>query len=112
MDSAKVENFKPTPIEDESILVGRSYPNFKAFNQKNAFYNVLQAVKSHPSVLSSQANTRAAKLTIETLKSGKDTQVNAQALSGVSRDNSKNSFGAVGSLNISKLLFDGRSFLS
>ena len=27
-------------------------------------------------------------------------------MSGVSRDNSKNSFGAVGSLNISKLLFD------
>ena len=99
------ENFKPTPIEN-GILVGRSNPNFKAFNQRNAFYNILQAVKSHPSVLSHQANTRAAKLTIETLKSGKDTQVNAQALSGVNRDNSKNSFGAVGSLNISKLLFD------
>ena len=104
--SSFFENFKPTPIENESILVGRSDPNFKVFNQKNAFYNVLQAVKSHPSVLSAQANTRAAKLTIETLKSGKDTQVNAQALSGVNRDNSKNSFGAIGSLNISKLLFD------
>ena len=62
--SSFFENFKPTPIENESILVGSSDPNFKAFNQKNAFYNILQAVKSHPSVLSAQANTRAAKLTI------------------------------------------------
>ncbi len=104
--SSFFENFKTSPIENESILVGRSNPSFKVFNQKNAFYNVLQAVKSHPSVLSAQANTRAAKLTIETLKSGKDTQVNAQALSGISRDNSKNSFGAIGSLNVSKLLYD------
>ena len=104
--SSFFENFKTTPIENESILVGKSNPSFKVFNQKNAFYNVLQAVKSHPSVLSAQANTRAAKLTIDTLKSGKDTQVNAQALSGINRDNSKNSFGAVGSLNVSKLLYD------
>ena len=100
------EKFKPNPIDNERILVGRANPNFKVFNQKNAFYNVLQSVKSHPSVLSAQANTRAAKLTIETLKSGKDTQINVQALSGVSRDNSKNTFGGVGSFNISRLLYD------
>ena len=44
--SSFFENFKPTPIENESILVVRSDPNFKAFIQKNAFYNVLEAVKS------------------------------------------------------------------
>ncbi|PQM57007.1 MAG: hypothetical protein CML39_01610 [Rhodobacteraceae bacterium] len=101
-----LDRFKPSKIEDETIRVSQANPAFKAFKQSNAFYNIMTAVKSHPSVQSAMSNVKSAKMNIRTVESGKNTQVNFQALSGVSRDNSSNTFGAVGSLNISRLLFD------
>ena len=101
-----LDQFKPIKIENETINVSRSNPTFRDFKQSNAFYNIMTAVKSHPSVQSAMSTVESAKMNIKTVEAGKSTQVNFQALSGVSRDNSSNTFGAVGSLNISRLLFD------
>ncbi len=100
------DQFKPNEIENEIISVNRSKPTFKTFKQSNVFYNVKTAVTSHPSVQSAMFNVKAAKLNIQTVEAGKKTQVSAQALGGINRDNSSNTLGAVGSLNVSRLLFD------
>ena len=52
------------------------------------------------------ANVRSAKMTVKAVESGRNTQVTFQALSGLIRENSSNSFGAAGTLNVSRLLFD------
>ena len=100
------DQFKHQSIKDEEIKVSRSNPTFKAFNQSNIFYNIKTAIQNHPSVQGANFNVKSAKQNIKTVESGKNTQVNFQALSGVSRENQKNTFGALGSMNISRLLFD------
>ena len=91
---------------DENITVSINSPKFKTFNRNNLSYNILTAVNYHPAVQSSMANVRSAKMTVKAVESGKNTQVSFQALSGLIRENSSNSFGAAGTLNVSRLLFD------
>ena len=64
------------------------------------------AVNYHPSVRSALSNVKASKLAINTVESGKKTQISFHALGGITRDNSSNTAGAVGSINLSKLLYD------
>jgi len=93
-------------MEDEPLNILVNKPKFKKFSQKNSKYNLRSAVNYHPSVRSALSNVKASKLAINTVESGKKTQISFQALGGITRDNSSNTAGAVGSINLSKLLYD------
>ena len=100
------DRFKLSVPEEERISVRHVRPKFKAFKRANVSYNLLTAVKSHPSVQSAVSKVKAAKMNIKTVESGKSTQISFQALGGLNRANAANTFGAVGSINVSRLLFD------
>ena len=93
-------------MEDEPLDVLVNKPKFKKFLKKNSNFNLRAAVNYHPSVRSALSNVKASKLAINTVESGKKTQISFQALGGITRDNSSNTAGAVGSINLSKLLYD------
>ena len=96
----------PTKKNRSTVLIDTKAPEFKPFTKSNARYNVLLAVNNHPSVKTSIANAKAAKETINTVLSAKESQISFQALGGVSRENASNALGAAGTISISKLLFD------
>ncbi len=101
-----VNNFKSNSSYHNKANVKKYNPKFKKFSKSNIQHNILLAVKFHPSVLSAVSNINASKMAIETVKSGKETQVNFQGLGGLSRDNETNTLGAVGSVNVSRILYD------
>ena len=100
------DQFKPQSVKDEKINVSRSNPTFKSFSRSNVRHNVRTAIMAHPSVQAAMYSVKSAKLNIKTVAAGKSTQVNFQALGGLTRDNQSNTFGAAGSVNVSRLLFD------
>ena len=80
--------------------------SYLPFINENYKKNVIKAVKNHPSFQAGLLNIDASKSNISLAESNKKPQVNLQASAGLNRLDSKNTVGAIGSVSVSKVMYD------
>ena len=86
--------------------------NYKPFILDNYKGNILKAVKNHPSIEASLFNIEAQGLGEKIAESASKPQVNFQVSTGASRSNSENSIAGLGSVSVSKVMYDSGAISS
>ena len=79
------------------------YPNFTSSNLRK---NIIIAVKNNPLVQASLLEIDSSKSSEKVVEAQNKPQVNFQASAGASRTDAENSIGALGTLSVSKILYD------
>ncbi len=101
-----VENFRDIDNSLSSLDIKIKPPKYNSFTFNNARTNIKKAVISHPKFSRNLESIKIAKSNSKILKTNKETQINFQAISGLSRQDEKNEIGLTGTINIVKLLYD------
>ena len=93
-------------IIDNGFINKKVNLNYSPFVPKNYKKNVILAVKNQPTIISGFENINALISGEKVAESALKPQVSFQASSGASRVDSENSFAALGSFSMSKIMYD------
>ena len=86
--------------------------NYLTFSLNNYKSNVLKAVKNNPAFQAALLNLEAQELGEKIAESASKPQVNFQASTGATRVDAENSIAALGSVSVSKVMYDSGSISS
>ena len=104
-----LEAFKPNQndiLTDNRLITAKVNLNYSPFVPKNYKKNIILAVKNQPTILSGIENINALISGEKVAESASKPQVSFQASSGASRTDTENSFAALGSFSVSKMMYD------
>ena len=91
-------------ITENRLINSKANLNYSPFVPKNYKKNIIIAVKNQPTILSGIENINALISGEKVAESASKPQISFQASSGASRTDSENSFAALGTFSVSKMV--------